>query len=83
MKKNKKTHSAVSSETVANLILLGAVLFAYVVYLLFFGRQPKEKPHINERPAEQHVSKCNGDCGCCKCKDDPRGETYEEPLWEY
>ena len=37
MKKNKKTRSAVSSETVANLILLGAVLLAYVVYVLFFG----------------------------------------------
>lgn len=51
--------------------------------MLFFGKQPKEKPHVNEQPVEQQVSKRNGDCGCCKCKDDPQGGTYEEPLWEY
>ena len=81
--KNKNTRSSVSEELVANLILLGAILLAYVVYLLFFGKQPKEKPHVNEQPVEQSVSKCNGDCGCCRCKDNPQSETYEELLWEY
>ena len=82
MKKRKETRSGISADTLANLILLGAVLLAYGVYLMFFGRQPKEKPHVNGQPAERQVSKCDGDCGCCKCKDDPRGDTYEEPLWE-
>lgn len=82
MKKSKKTGSDISSETLANLILLGAILLAYGVYMLFFGRQPKEKPHVNGQPAEQSV-RCSGDCGCCRCKDDPQGDTYEEPLWEY
>lgn len=80
--KNKKARSSVSAETLGNLILLGAILLAYVVYLLFFGKQPKEKPHVNEQPVEQSV-KCSGDCGCCRCKDNPQSETYEEPLWEY
>ena len=83
MKKSKKTGSGISAETAVNIMLLGAVLVAYGVYLLFVGRQPKEKPHVNGQPAEQCVSKCNGDCGCCKCKDDPQGDTYEEPFWEY
>lgn len=83
MKKNKETRSDISAETLGNIILLGAVLLAYAVYMLFFGKQPKEKPHVNEQPVEQRVSGCNGDCGCCRCKDGPQGGTYEEPLWEY
>lgn len=83
MKKNKKTQSSgISDEALGNIILLGAILLAYVVYTLVFGNQPKEKPHVNEQPVEQSV-RCSGDCGCCKCKDNPQGETYEEPLWEY
>lgn len=81
--KNKETDSGISAEILGNIILLGAILLAYVVYTLVFRNQPKEKPHVSEQSAEQSVSGCNGDCGCCKCKDDPRGETYEEPLWEY
>lgn len=81
--KSKKTRSGISAETLADIIVIGAILLSYAVYLLFFGRQPKEKPRVNGQPAEQRVPKCDGDCGCCKCKDDPQGGTYEEPLWEY
>lgn len=84
--KNKRTPlSKFNNLCVVIILAIGISVLGYAVYSCLFEFISAERGI--KRPSEPESPESKTECvrrrpDDCRCKD-PRGDTYEEPLWEY